>query len=567
MFKSDVIPNQVPNIIIFFQRIYQQALTKAELKIIAAILAIVLIGLPTVDDYGLSVDEPTEIAMLRRNFELVTEDKRIPGDLRFFGTFFNLTAETVFQIKQYLTNAGDYHPLNYQTQAEDEQAKIAALAARVEVKHYVTFCFSLITYAAVACLVGILTGWNYAWFGAISLAFLPQFWGHSFFNPKDPPFAAIFTLTTLAGAYLVNYYLQTDKKIKPGLNRTTLYTVLFGILVGILSGIRIGGFLVLGFILITYLFLAFSQKVTRKQYLNFAGLYLIICLSWFASNTIWYPAFWHNPVSGFLETINYLSGHLLKIKVLFAGKEIFIQNVPRNYLITWMWMTVPLIFQIGFFLGIGLIIAKYKQLTNLQKATAILVFCQVVCLPLIAIIKNSPIYDGMRHFLFTLPGIAVFTATAAIWIYRLLPQKNLKIIAVTFIVIVYSAIARDAIALHPYQYIYFNRISGGLPAAHGRYDTEYWGLSLREGIEWINQQNPPKNTTVLVNGFLYSAQIYAAPNLNLINYQKTQPTTLPKPFYYLAWSRWNAPEELPECPTIHQVTRQQTPLTTIKYCQ
>ncbi|WP_224411170.1 hypothetical protein [Oscillatoria salina] len=557
----------MPNIVILLQAIYQQIFTKAYLKTIAVILAIVLIGLPTVDDYGLSVDEPTEIAMLRRNLELVTEDKHIPGDLRFFGTFFNLTAEGVFQVKQYLTNAGDYNPLNYKTQAEDEQAKIEALAARVEVKHYVTFFFSLITYAAVACLVGILAGWNYAWFGAMSLAFLPQFWGHSFFNPKDPPFAAIFTLTTLAGAYLINYYLRSDKEIKPGLNRATLYTALFGILVGILSGIRIGGFLVLSFILIAYFLLALNQKATRKQYINFVGLYLIICLSWFASNTIWYPAFWSNPIGGFLETINYLSGHLLRIKVLFAGEEIFIQNVPRHYLITWMWMTIPLIFQIGFLLGIGLILAKYKKLSNLQKTTAILGFCQVVCLPLIAIIKNSPIYDGMRHFLFTLPGIAVFTATAAIWIYRQLPKKNLKIIAVTFIVIVYSAIAAEMIALHPYQYIYFNRISGGLPAAHGHYDTEYWGLSLREGIEWINQQNTPPNTTVLVNGFLYSAQLYAAPNLNLIDYKKTQPTTLPKPFYYLAWSRWNAPEKLPQCKIVHQVTRQQTPLTTIKYCQ
>ncbi|HEY9603173.1 MAG TPA: hypothetical protein V6C85_16280, partial [Allocoleopsis sp.] len=268
---------------------------------------------------------------------------------------------------------------------------------------------------------------------------------------------------------------------------------------------------------------------------------------------------------GFFETIDYLSGHRLKIEVLFQGTFIPIQHIPWTYLPTRMFMTIPFIFQIGFAMGTALIFAKYAKLTSLQRACAILVLFQVLFLPLVAIVKHSPVYEGMRHFLFTLPGIAAISAVAFIWIYQALSQKSFKLIAVTFIAVVWCAIAFDMVALHPYEYIYVNRISGGLKHAQGRYDTEYWGLSLREGMEWINQHASPDSTAV-VGGLLYSAQMFANPNLTVIDYEKFNPTVVSKPFYYLAWPRWNAQSKFPECPVVYRVMRQQVPLSIIKQC-
>jgi hypothetical protein len=42
------------------------------------------------------------------------------------------------------------------------------------------------------------------------------------------------------------------------------------------------------------------------------------------------------------------------------------------------------------------------------------------------------------------------------------------------------------VRLHPYQYIFFNRLAGGLRGAAGRFETDYWGLALRETAEWVN---------------------------------------------------------------------------------
>jgi hypothetical protein len=544
---------------------FYSAWRNAYLKVAAVIILIALIGLPTVSQYGYSVDEGTEIAMVRRNIELITQGKPIPGDLKYFGPVFNVTSEIVFQAQQYLTKGFDYNPLEYGKELDNEQSRLNALSGRVKVKHYMTFLVSLITYAAVAGIVGILCGSDYAWFGATTLVFFPLFWGHSFFNPKDPPFAALFTLTTLAGAYLVNSYLQPQKEIKIGRNQATLYTVLYGILLGLLTGIRIGGFLILFFILSTYLILKFRQGFNRQNLLQFGGLYLLLCITWFITNTICYPAFWSNPIGGFFETIGYLSAHLLKIEVLFAGKFIPIQSLPWNYLPTWMFFSIPLIFQIGFVVGTGLFIAKYKQLSTLQRACGILVLFQIIFLPFIAIVKQSPMYDGMRHFLFTLPGIAALSAAAIIWIYQQLSQKSYKLAFVTFVTIVYGAIAFDMIALHPYQYIYVNRFSGGLERIHSRYDTEFWGLSLREGMEWINKNASPQTTT-LVAGHLHSAQLFANPDLKVVDYTAANLAEVPKPFYYLAWPRWNAQSNLPECPVVYQVIRQNVPLSIVKRC-
>ncbi len=548
-----------------FPATFSAAIKTAYLKVATVILLIAIVGFSTVGDYGLSVDEGTEIAMVRRNLELIAKGTPIPGDLKYFGPVFNVASEVVFQVQQYLIKGPSYNPLDYGGQLDDERSRLKALADRVKVKHYMTFLVSLITYAAVAGIVGILCGAEYAWFGALTLVFFPTFWGHSFFNPKDPPFAAVFTLTTLLGAYLVNYYLKTHETIKLGKNRATLYTILYGILVGLLSGIRIGGFLVLFFILATYLILRLGKGGGRRDFLKFAGLYLLLCVTWFATHTLCYPAFWSNPIGGFFETIDYLSAHRLKIEVLFQGRYISIQNLPRSYLPTWMFMTIPLIFQIGFAVGTGLILAKYSKLSLLQRACAILVLFQVLFLPLVAIVKDSPVYDGMRHFIFTLPGMAAVSAVAFIWIYEKLSNKSFKIIAATFITVVFAAIAFDMVALHPYQYIYFNRISGGLKQAQGQYETEYWGLSLREGMEWLNKNATP-GTTVLVEGFLHSAQIFAEPNLNVVQYEPLNHKQVTKPFYYLAWPRWQAQNNLPECPVVYQVIRQGVPLSIVKRC-
>jgi hypothetical protein len=43
-----------------------------------------------------------------------------------------------------------------------------------------------------------------------------------------------------------------------------------------------------------------------------------------------------------------------------------------------------------------------------------------------------------------------------------------------------AAAVVEMVQLHPYQYVYFNRMSGGLQAAATQYETEYYAHSFKE---------------------------------------------------------------------------------------
>jgi len=60
--------------------------------------------------------------------------------------------------------------------------------------------------------------------------------------------------------------------------------------------------------------------------------------------------------------------------------------------------------------------------------------------------------------------------------------------------------AADMVKLHPYQYVYFNRlVGGGLANAAQRYEADYWGASYREGVEaLIRHYHPAPGTRVRV---------------------------------------------------------------------
>lgn len=113
------------------------------------------------------------------------------------------------------------------------------------------------------------------------------------------------------------------------------------------------------------------------------------------------------------------------------------------------------------------------------------------------------------------------------------------------------------IALHPYEYIYFNRLSGGLVAAENQYETDYWGLSVREAMEWLNNNVAPKAIVATQSPFL--SKISASPKLDLVVGDSKQ-------FYYVALPRWDFHSQYPECPVVYAVKRQGVPLTIIKKC-
>jgi hypothetical protein len=539
---------------------------QAYLKILSIILVLAIIGLSVVGNYGITWDEPIEVDMVAHNIEYIRENKPISEMSRHYGFYFNYISQLIYERKETIFPDTPNLPPN----PTHKDKWLSNIWQVTRVKHVVTFLFSLITYLSVVGIVAILAGIESAWLGALILALFPAFWGHSFFNPKDIPFAAMFTLGTFSGSLLLDQYFKAgNQTIKLGFNRLTLYSCLYGIVAGLITGIRIGGFFILFYLIFAHLVATGNFKTLSKTLWRFFPLYTVIILFWAVTTYIVHPAAWRNPITWFIEAITLMSKFKLwDNNVLFDGQNIPGSSLPWYYLPRLFSLTTPVLWQIAAVGGTVWILTKITKLTPSQRACAIIVLLQAFLLPTIAILRQSTLYDGIRHFLFVIPALAAIATTAMIWAYHKIKQKSIKIFITTLFILNCSVIVYDMISLHPYEYTYYNRAYGGLQAAQGQQETDYWGLSLKEGMEWLNNHAEPKST-ILVAGPMFAAEMVQdyQRNFTMIYRDDFAWGKAPDPDYYLAISRYDYFQFFPHCPTIHAVQRQETPLTIIKQCR
>ena len=128
---------------------------------------------------------------------------------------------------------------------------------------------------------------------------------------------------------------------------------------------------------------------------------------------------------------------------------------------------------------------------------------------LITIAARPAMYNGIRHFVFVLPPLAVLGGLAGAWIARRLePFGRAALVAGALVLFVGAVSPVIAMArLHPYEYTHFNRIAGGAAGARPRFMLDYWGLSLTQASRQLRAliaergEQPPRGTwTVAVCG-------------------------------------------------------------------
>jgi hypothetical protein len=539
--------------------------SRGYIKVAFVIILLMLIGLTVIDRYGFSFDETAPIRVAFENAQIVKTGKPYLGHLKYYGTLVNVGSETIFQIQQKVTRRiwgqqSQMHPYEF----TDRGAVIPQLYERLKLKHILIFLLSLVAYIAVAGLVQILAGLDYAWLGSVTLALFPNFWGHSFFNPKDTPLAVLFTLGTLLGACLVGHFLKVQQSnIKVG--QTMLYSLGYGVVVGLVAGTRIDGSILLVFVAIAHLVASLGTHNLWREICRFWIFYGVMMFAWMVTTISLYPSAWFNPVGWFWETLQFYYNEDWPLTVLFRGQFISAEALPWDYLPRWFLITIPESFQLTFWAGLIWIGIRYRQLTDRQRVCIILVLLQIFCLPTIAIALQSTKYDGMRQFLYMIPGIAVICATAIAWLAQQISKKLIRLLMAGIAIALLSAIIVDMITLHPYEYLYFNRTFGGLAGAQDQYETDYWALSMREGMEWINNHGD-LTTKVVSSEPVHASAAFAAPQIEVISYKEFEQTGWSKPLYYIAAPRWDFQAKFPECDVVHQVRRQGVPLTIVKQC-
>jgi hypothetical protein len=138
---------------------------------------------------------------------------------------------------------------------------------------------------------------------------------------------------------------------------------------------------------------------------------------------------------------------------------------------------------------------------------------------LIVIGLNSVVYDGWRHLYFIYPALllqAVRGVRAVILIAKRSPRW--RPLAIAMILIGSSGVVHSAwriIRDHPHQQTYFSILPPGF--AQRNFDLDYWGLSYRQGLEWILAHDPSPTITVSVPSPLPAVNVPYGEHLLYVN--------------------------------------------------
>ncbi len=204
-----------------------------------------------------------------------------------------------------------------------------------------------------------------------------------------------------------------------------------------------------------------------------------------------WPFLWDSPSLNFLEAIQVMRDFPYNAEVRFMGDNIAASNLPWYYILflICVQITIP-----------ALILAALGVASGFGRGDVSILFAWFAVPLGLQIFLRSNVYDNFRQFMFVLPPLFVL---AGIGLERL--SSSLKIFAwkIALPTLCILPGIYGVVALHPYQYIYYNAFVGGVSGAEGDFELDYWLTSYREAGEYINEEASP-NANILAWGSGYN---------------------------------------------------------------
>ncbi|MFO1075775.1 MAG: glycosyltransferase family 39 protein [Geminicoccaceae bacterium] len=415
------------------------------------LLATFLIALLTFRHYGVTWDEPG----LRQYGRLLVDwyasgfsDARAFSfaNLRYYGGAFDITATLI----EPLTPLGAY-----------------------ELRHLMGGLIGLLGLVLVWRLGRRLGGGRAGLLACLILAALPGWWGHMFFNSKDIPFAVGMIAAIAVWCRILAEWPQPRRSS----------ALLLGLALGLTFGIRIGGIILFAYgaaPLLIWLLLEARERGPLPALRDLAAGLLALWPALPVAVPVLVLAWpWVALAPGnLLEAVGYLSHFPYDADTVFAGTRYPAEAVPACY-----WPTL-LGLQLTEIMLAGLICAAWAGRSacaaDQGRRLGLVTLWVAALLPVAyAVLARPTAYNNVRHFIFVLPPLAVL---AGLGLDRLLRRLRgaARAVAVLLVALGLALPAWRIVQLHPYEYVYFNDLSGGVAAARDRFELDYWGTSLGE---------------------------------------------------------------------------------------
>ena len=438
---------------------------RAVSALLVALIAAVMLS--TVLDYGMTGDEGVQHRYARRVlrwYATLGADRSAVAeeDISMYGALFEGLAEA----------AASVSPLD-----------------PYETRHVVNVLFALAAFVAVLRMGRHLGGTLGGVLAVLLLALTPPFYGHAFNNPKDIPFAATFAVAVCV------ILVVSDRS--PRLRRRDILAAATAI--GVAAGVRVAGIVLFGFALLLWAGVALVRSRAGaeteaghwRDLRRLALAWLVVVVIGWAVMVVLWPWAQVAPFRNPLRALGAFSRFWETMVVFYDGQYVLNGTVSRFYIPRWFALTMPETYLIAAALGVLHLGRRWRRpawplgtrVKLVQGGWLVL----VATLPVAWVVaRHTPLYDGLRHFLFVVPLLAVAAGASAAPYLRACWGRTEGTIAALALAGLGALTLSDMVALHPYEAIYFNRlVAGGLRRAVERYDTDYWCLTYKEGAEWL----------------------------------------------------------------------------------
>lgn len=389
----------------------------------------------------------------------------------------------------------------------------------IELHHLLIALIGLFGLVGTWASARLLGGDRAAFWAAALLTTTPLYYGHIFFNPKDIPFAA----GSIWSLFFLLSIIQAFPQIRWG------RLAAFGATAGITMGIRVGGVLLVGYLLL-FLLVNFVQVYRHDRTALWPKFWRLVILpsalggglAWMVMVLFW-PYAQLNPIRYPLRTLLQASEFDFPYEVLFKGRLIPAVAAPLDYIPTYLGILLPELFLLlllaALILGVrrSVHLIRSRQELHFPFSGAVLLALAAGLPVLVAVLVRSTLYDGLRHFIFILPPLACLAGWAWHSVLERLERRSFGLAAALTLIAALLLVLQSyqMVRLHPYEYAYYNQLVGGLPGAASRFETDFWGTAASAAakalVEAVNQSSggSTEKIKVFVSGANpYSVEIY-----------------------------------------------------------
>jgi len=436
----------------------------------------VLVGYLIYKDYGGSADEPNDYRRGQVNY-----DRFVGGSLAEFKKTCSKSDSIC-----------NYPPLfsmllYWYAPGGDSQAMYWR-------RHQLTFAFFVFS-VFIFFLIGkkIFKDWKIGLLGALFLIISPRIFAQSFYNPKDIPFLSTYVISI----YTLLLFLE---------KKNVFTAILHGIAIGVMCSIRTPGLIIIPITFFFYLFDLFLSNEKWQSYLKASLLFLFSCII-AAGLVYWFtPKLYTNPIANYIQIFNIMKRYPWSDYQLYMGQNIS-NHIPWHYSIVWFSISSPVFYLVLFLLGgITLVIRTLRSRLREHFRSMGDLYLVEACgiLPIIAVIvMKSVLYTDNRQMYFVYPALLLISLYGFKSLIDKIHQKS-QFWRLWMAIILIAGLAYPVyfmIRYHPYQATYFNFLAGSkMSIIKNRFILDAWGLSTKDGLEYIAKTDPAQKITVLIFG-------------------------------------------------------------------